>query len=229
MERMNAVITRVVRETNDTVTLYFVVPDHDFTYTAGQYITVFFDGTSTPQGKAYSLSSAPYEKELSITVKKVGEYSGRIHALQPGDAMQISEAYGFFNPLTSDPLVCLSAGCGLAPVWSVVKQELQQDKGRRATIHFSNKTDASIVMKRELDECEKKHRNIHVQHHITRQESVPNTMKKGRINLDECVNGASKSAVYLLCGSVDFVRDMWQGLTARGVDSAMISTETFFE
>lgn len=229
MERMHAKITNVVRETNDTVTLYFIVPGREFVYTAGQYITVFFDGTSTPEGKAYSLSSAPYEKELSITVKKVGEYSGLLHALKPGDTMHISEAYGFFNPLTDQPLVCLSAGCGLAPVWSVVKQELQHNTERSATIHFSNKTDQSIVMKQQLDVCEKNHENIHVRHHITQQAAVPKTMEKGRINLDECVNHAPKTAAYLLCGSVDFVRDMWQGLTARGVDSAVISTETFFE
>lgn len=229
MQRKNAIITRIVQETVDTKTIYFVVPGYDFRYTAGQYITVFFDNTTTPEGKSYSLSSAPYEEELSITVKKVGEYSGLLHALELGDTMQVSDAYGFFNPLTRNPLVCLSAGCGLAPIWSVIKQELKCDAQRSTTIHFSNKTDKTIVMKRQLDKCEREYRNVIVHHYVTRQRMVPSTMHAGRINLDECVYQAPKAAVYLLCGSVDFVRDMWKGLTARGVDSAMISTETFFE
>jgi ferredoxin-NADP reductase len=35
--------------------------------------------------------------------------------------------------------------------------------------------------------------------------------------------------MYLLCGSVDFVRDMWRGLVDRGVATSAINTETFFE
>ena len=85
MEKLTATVRRVRRETDDTVTIYFEVPGYDFCYTAGQYITVFFDDSSTPEGKAYSLSSAPHEKWLSITVKKVGEYSGRLHDLRAGD------------------------------------------------------------------------------------------------------------------------------------------------
>lgn len=229
MQQKKAVITRIVRETSDTITLYFIVPECDFQYTAGQYITVFFDNTATPEGKAYSLSSAPYEKELSITVKKVGEYSGLLHALSVGDSMDISDAYGFFNPLTSDPLICFSAGCGLAPIWSVVKQELQRDTSRSAIIYLSNKTEKAIVMRSQLDACEKNHENTRVCHYVTRQQIVPETMRRGRIDLDECLCQAPKNAVYLLCGSIDFVRDMWRGLTVRGVDSATISTETFFE
>ena len=65
-------------------------------------------------------------------------------------------------------------------------------------------------------------------HHITAEPTVPPTMHKGRIALDDCV-AAAENAFYLVCGSVDFVRDMWQGLTARGVAPHNITTETFFE
>jgi hypothetical protein len=129
MERYTATVTRVRRETPDTVTLYFT-SDREFSYTAGQYITVFFPDSSTPEGKAYSLSSAPHETWLSITVKRVGEYSTRLHALRAGDTFTISAAYGFFNPKTDQPLVGISAGCGLAPIWSIVKDELERDSKR---------------------------------------------------------------------------------------------------
>ena len=36
-------------------------------------------------------------------------------------------------------------------------------------------------------------------------------------------------AHFLVCGSLPFVRDVWQKLTAAGVDESHISTETFFE
>jgi ferredoxin-NADP reductase len=33
----------------------------------------------------------------------------------------------------------------------------------------------------------------------------------------------------MVCGAQGFVRDVWQGLTARGVAPENITTETFFE
>ena len=54
-------------------------------------------------------------------------------------------------------------------------------------------------------------------------------MKKGRIDLDQCVSTVPNEVAYLVCGSADFVRDMWRGLVERGVDGGSISTETFFE
>lgn len=210
------------------MTIYFTV-DGDFSYGAGQYITVFFPDSSTPEGKAYSLSSAPHEKWRSITVKKVGEYSGRLHALRAGQTFQISPAYGFFNPETKKPLVCISAGCGLAPIWSILKDECAKAPARKAHLFYSNKWADEIPFHAELDAHESAHVGVKVYHHITRDEQVPVTMHRGRINLDECLKAVEDEAMYLVCGSVDFVRDMWRGLVDRGIDHNAISTETFFE
>ena len=229
MERLTAKVMRVRRETSDTVTIYFVVEERNFCYSAGQYITVFFADSSTPEGKAYSLSSAPHEKWLSITVKKVGEYSGKLHNLRVGDRFKISEAYGTFNPQTDKSLVCVSAGCGMAPVWSILKDELEKDHSRVAHLFLSNKTLDDIPFTDKLSAREAAHDGVSLHHYITRQKNVPASMHKGRINLDACLEAAENGAAYLVCGSASFVRDMWRGLVDRGVDGGSISTETFFE
>lgn len=228
MEQYVATVKRIRRESDDIVTIYFTT-DREFTYIAGQYITVFFPDSSTPAGKAYSLSSAPQEMWLSITVKKVGEYSGRLQALAAGDTFRISPAYGFFNPETTKPLVCITAGCGLAPIWSVVKHEFETDASRVAHIFYSNRHADSIPFHAELDELDTRHKSLRVTHHITQEPPRSPSMRAGRIDLDACVKAVEDDAIYLLCGSVDFVRDIWRGLTERGVSQQAISTETFFE
>jgi ferredoxin-NADP reductase len=230
MERYTAMVTRIKKESFDTATIYFCVEKKvHFTYTAGQYVTIFFDDSSTPEGKAYSLSSAPHEHELSITVKNVGEYSGRLHALKVGDTLEISAAYGFFNPETKHPLVCIGAGCGLAPIWSIVKHELRQDSTRVAHVFFSNREVKGIPFHDELSEYEAHHTSLAVHHHITQEKRIPDHMHNGRIDLDTCVRTVEGDVSYLLCGSVEFVRDMWRGLVDRGVPGRCISTETFFQ
>ena len=64
---------------------------------------------------------------------------------------------------------------------------------------------------------------------IRRQVELPNGMRRGRIDLDACVEIGGTQAAYAICGSVDFVRSMWRGLVDRGLDGGSISTETFFE
>lgn len=230
MARHEARIVRRRSEGKGVVTLFFTLMDgRTLAYEAGQYITVYFEGASTPEGKAYSLSSAPHEPQMSITVKNIGEFSGRLHALRVGDAFTISDAYGFFNPQTTRQLVCIGAGVGIAPLWSVLKHEYKNDAARVSHLFYSNKTIGDIAFHDELAVADRRHAGFAVTHHITRQADVPEGVRVGRINLEECLRVAADDAAYLLCGSVEFVRDMWRQLVEGGVAAERISTETFFE
>ena len=224
MEQLTAQVNRVTRGQAGVSTIYFLlVGGWKLEYVAGQYITVFIKGSTTPAGKAYSLSSAPHEKWMSITVKDIGEFSGYLCGLRAGDTFTISRAYGFFNPSTTRPLVALAAGVGISPIISVLKDEFERDAARQARVYYSNKTPGAIAHKSDLQNVPCK-----VTHHITADQQAPVGMRKGRIVLDECIK-AGEDAFYMICGSVQFVRDMWQGLIKRGVLPENITTETFFE
>ena len=53
--------------------------------------------------------------------------------------------------------------------------------------------------------------------------------RNGRFEVANIVSEVPSEAHFLVCGSLPFVRDVWQKLTAAGVDESNISTETFFE
>ncbi|MEO5949718.1 MAG: FAD-binding oxidoreductase [Candidatus Saccharimonas sp.] len=230
MKRYVATVKKIEYVGDDMVEIYFSLPKKsDVSYDAGQYITIFFDDSSTPAGKPYSLSSAPHEALLSITVKRVGEFSGRLYHMEPGDTFEMSEAYGHFNPHATRPIIALSAGVGIAPVWSVIKNELRRDKSRIAQLYYSNKSHEAIAHRVSIDTHADSHGGFKVHHHITRRVDVPKHMMGNRINLDACISAVEGEANYLICGSVDFVRDMWRGLLERGIPQELISTEIFFE
>jgi ferredoxin-NADP reductase len=229
MKRLTATVAGTEYVGEDIVIVYFtVLTEGTFTYGAGQYITVYFEDSSTPAGKAYSLSSAPHETTCSITVKKVGEFSGKLYALKTGDTFEISEAYGHFNPNADMPIVALGAGVGIAPIWSVLKHELKVNSGRTATLFYSNPTYESIAHYATIEAHASNHLRFVVKHHITRCQ-VPIGMHAGRIDIDECIGAVEDKVQYLVCGSVAFVRTMWRGLVERGVAVEYIHTETFFE
>ncbi|NCU30949.1 hypothetical protein EOM57_04055 [Candidatus Saccharibacteria bacterium] len=215
-DSLTVTIDHVRRESPEVVTLYFTRP---FDFTAGQYISVYFDDVDIPEGKAYSLSSRPTDKLASITVKNVGgPFSSRLCSKKAGDTLAISHAYGHFNPHTKSPLVGIAAGVGLSPVWSI----LATNDHQKHTLHYSNKTDNHISFHDELAELETK-----VSHYISRQADT--LYHYGRMEIEHIVKEAEDDAHYLICGSVDFVRDIFRQLEENGISRKKISTEIFFE
>ena len=129
---------------------------------------------------------------------------------------------GDFNPRTTRPLVGIAAGCGLGPIWSVLT-----DAGatQQRMLYFTHRSPEFTVFDEELAQSD-----IDVRHFST-QQNVDGLLgwTTGRFDVANIVAEAPSDAHFLVCGAVDFVRDVWQKLTANGVDGRSISTETFFE
>ena len=211
-------IVRVRQENPEVTTLYVARP---FDFMAGQYITVFIEGSQVREGKAYSISSRPHEDLMSITVKDVGgEFSSYLCSRHIGDTLHISQAYGDFNPQTERPLVGIAAGCGLSPIWSILA-----DAQQPTFLYLSQKSPEYMVFSEELAVS-----SIQVNKFSTRQQvEEKNGWRNGRFEVAKIVTETPNDAHFLVCGSLPFVRDVWQKLTAAGVDESHISTETFFE
>lgn len=211
-------IVRLRQENSEVRTLYFTRP---FDFIAGQYITVFIDGSAVREGKAYSISSRPNEELMSITVKNVGgEYSSYLCSRRVGDILRISRAYGDFNPQTDKPLVGIAAGCALSPIWSVLA-----DAAQPKFLYFSHKSPDFPVFADELAASD-----IMVKHFSTRaQVAEKDGWYNGRFDVAKIVSEVPENAHFLVCGSLPFVRDVWQKLGENGIGDERISTETFFE
>jgi len=211
-------IVRVRQENPEVTTLYFARP---FDFMSGQYITVFIEGSQVHEGKAYSISSHPDEELMSITVKNVGgEFSSYLCSRRVGDTLQISPAYGDFNPQTDRPLVGITAGCGLSPIWSIMA-----DAQQPTFLYFSQKSPEYMVFKDELAVSQIQVTKFSTRQHIEETDGWHN----GRFEVAKIVTETPDDAHFLVCGSLPFVRDVWQKLIAAGVDESHISTETFFE
>lgn len=226
-QKIKAKVIDKIVNTPDVVTIYFTVGKKLLEYKSGQYITVYFEDTNIAQGKAYSLSSCPNDDVLSITVKKIGLFSGKIHSLKIGDTFLISNAYGFFNIGEDEkPIVALASGVGIAPIWGIIRDACTKDKKRSVTLLYSNKTEKDIVFKSEIKKLEQKNKNFSVHFFVTREKS---SVACRRIDLSKDLTSEMLDSVFYICGSIDFSRSIWKQLHELGVCEDNISTETFFE
>ncbi len=130
MQLRKACITSIVEETADTKT-FVMRPGRTYAgHEAGQFITVEVEVEGVRLRRAYSISSAPGGEEIAITVKRVAE--GRVsnwlhdHA-HPGMLLDIGAVSGEFRlptprPAGSRKLLFLSAGSGITPVMSMLRE-----------------------------------------------------------------------------------------------------------
>ena len=122
-------------ETDDITTIYF---SKDFAFKSGQFITVYFPDTKVAEGKTYSISSAPHEEHISVTVKDIGLFSHKLSTLRTGDSFTASSPYGFFYSEEEETtLVLLAAGIGVAPYHGIIIDSLKKNPNREIHLYYS--------------------------------------------------------------------------------------------
>jgi ferredoxin-NADP reductase len=221
-------------ETEDVITLALTLRDGTVpTYTPGQFITVYFPELNTPEGKAYSISSYPFEKHIAITVKAIGEFSNRLCSLHSGDIILASLPCGFFCTEYEDTsLVLLAGGIGITPFRSIVHSTLEHNPDRIISLFYSARTERGAVFKNEMDNITHKYKNFLGHYFFTRDIKHSADVYGRRIRARDILNLAAPqntdNTEFLICGSIPFVRDEWLGLKKAGVSEDNMYTEAFF-
>ena len=157
-------VAKVVRETDDAVSLCFDVPPEladDFAYKAGQFITIRVPAGDTGYARSYSLSSAPgVDDLLTITIKRAlgGRASGwLVDNARPGMTFRVLPPSGLFT--VSDnarDLLLIAAGSGITPVFSILKAALLSGSGR-VTVLTSHRSPDDALFMSELAELQAAH------------------------------------------------------------------------
>ena len=237
IKELDVMVADVVSETHDTVTLVFFTGNDRLDYKAGHFLTIdphqfealerftaFLEdlkGKKEP-ARAYSLSSAPHEQYLSITVKEETYVSGVTKyppLLSPllvwrtprGTRMQV---VGFGGPYTlpadigsrTDHLVHVCAGSGIVPNMSIIKHALATMTRLRHTLIYGNKTWRDVIFRRRFEELAAAHPGrLEIVHALSREPDgavFGQRVRRGRVDEDlirESVRDPSAVEVFA-CG-----------------------------
>jgi 3-ketosteroid 9alpha-monooxygenase subunit B len=237
IKELEVMVAETITETPDTTTLLLFTGNDHLEYKAGHFCTIDphqfeslarwtqyledLKGKKEP-ARAYSLTSAPHEKHVAITVKEETYVSGStkyppllspmlVRRLGRGTRLTIT---GFTGPYVlpddieskTDHLVHVVAGSGSVPNFAILKHALHTGLKLRHTFINSNKTQADVCFRRELDALERAHpEKVKVVNLLTREAdaSVFNARtRKGRISaplLKELIPDPTACMVYA-CG-----------------------------
>ncbi|HWM89542.1 MAG TPA: oxidoreductase [Thermoanaerobaculia bacterium] len=188
IKELEVMVAEVVKETDDTATLVLFTGNDRLEYQPGHFLTIkpqqfpsldrfckYFEdlkGKKEP-ARAYSLASAPHERQLAITIKEETYVSGvtkyppllsplLVFRTPPGTRMVVT---GFGGPYTlpldiesrTDHLVHVCAGSGIVPNFSILRHCLGTRMNLRHTLVYGNKTWDDVIFRRQLDEMAATH------------------------------------------------------------------------
>lgn len=241
-------VIRRVGESDGVVSFYLEPVDGKgiCPYSAGQYICLRLKipGQEWPVVRNYTVSVPPGEGHLRITVKKEeaaspggppGLASHFLHTVvHEGDEVELGPPSGIvaLPPAVQQPLVLISAGIGITPMISMLREAIKADAG--VTIHFihTSRHEDAHPLREEVSAVAAAHPAVRV-HYVYTRRAAPGAVH-GRLTaqmVKQFVDGAPSppgaDTLYYICGPSGFLSDMERGLVAEGVDPATIHLHTF--
>jgi ring-1,2-phenylacetyl-CoA epoxidase subunit PaaE len=230
------------KETADCVSVAFDIPENlkqEFSYKAGQYLTLKFNIKGEEVRRSYSLSSSPdADNEFRIAVKKVdnGKVSTHMNdVLKAGEMVESMPPQGNFvikDSATAKHYIGFAAGSGITPVISILKSILALNNGSKFTLFYGNKTAADTIFKAELDALNAKHDNLQVVY-IYSRENQAEALLNGRLNAEKCNHltahycNDNLAKEYYLCGPEDMIMGVSEALKSSGASKDDIHFELF--
>lgn len=237
-------IKEIHRETSDTITVEFDVPEHlqsSLRYEAGQYLTLRTRVNGEEIQRPYSLCSAPHEDQWKVAIKetKDGEFSQYAYThFQEGQSIDIMGPEGHFtlqtNPDHRKRYVFFAAGSGITPVISLIKEVLVKEPDSHVQLFYGNKKFSTIIFYRELQELQSKHTDqFEIQYFFT-EEPMKDAMYCGRLDVSKCTLLAEKMLLdipgtdeFFLCGPEQMIFDLKEMFVKEGVSEKKIHFELF--
>ena len=236
-------IADIRKETEDTVSIAFEIPDslkEDYSFLAGQYLTLRSTINSEDVRRSYSLCSAPFEGEWRVAVKQVenGVFSTFANnTLKKGDTLEVMTPTGNFclhtDPSETRSYALFAAGSGITPILSIAKTALKEEPNSDVTLFYGNKNFNSIIFREELEALKNTYMDRLRVIHVLSRESLGNTIQKGRINKEKAndlfrafLKEIPVDAVYI-CGPEEMILGVKDSMIANGINEKKVHFELF--
>lgn len=191
---------------------------------AGQFLFVRFKGDRMlDEAHPFTISSAPHEGELRVTIKAVGDFTRHLFAnLKPGMNAVVEGAYGLFNYKNGgDKQIWVAGGIGITPFLSFLR-DLKTELAFDVHFYYTVRHPEEAVFSDEIEAIAKKHPRLkaHIRH----------SAAHGSLTVDEIVKnaggGIASHHIYM-CGPLPMVQAFEKKFLEAGANAGNIHYEEF--
>ncbi len=236
--RYRARLARVETLTDTTKHFEFeVLGPKPFSFTAGQFISLYLACNGAEDNRAYSIASAPVRNRFDLCLNRVpgGHFSNYLCDLAPGAAIEFEGPFGFFvlHQPPRDSLF-VATGTGIAPIRGMLRHLFAQGlpasqagTDRNVWLLFGVRYPETILYRREFEALAARHPNFHFWPTLSRPPAEwPGLRGHLQEHLDTLLAQHPGLHAYI-CGLKAMVDDVRQRLKARGFDRKQIRYEKY--
>jgi predicted ferric reductase len=219
VNRLDEFVTEVVMEPRD----------RPLTYSPGQFLFVNFREPFSEQFPPFlrnqfhpfSITSAPNEPRLRITVKAVGDYTRALRTLEPGSPAVVEGPYGSFSSrdLPSKRQIWIAGGIGVTPFLSMARS-LDGD-GPAVDFYYCVEHEPEAHFLDEIRAIAREREDFRVAVVPRDREGVLTGERLAAENADLA------SADVLICGPPTMIESLRSQLKARGLPVLQFHAEEF--
>jgi predicted ferric reductase len=192
---------------------------------AGQFLFVRFPGDrALNESHPFTISSAPQEEVLRLTIKASGDFTRDLFArLKPGMDAVVEGAYGLFNYKTGGPRqIWIAGGIGLTPFLSFVRDMDGGTLNQEIDFYYTVRHPEEALFVNEIQAAAQ--RNPRLKAHVRF------SAKDGSLTIEDIVKNAGGNVnehhIYM-CGPLPMVQAFEKKFRALGVPGANIHFEEF--
>lgn len=238
------VVKRKVKESKEITSFYLYPADGGKVahFLPGQYISVrlFLPELQVFQPRQYSISCACNDNYYRISVKiesgndlkPEGLVSNRLHRnVNEGDMLEVAPPAGdfTFDVHRPNPVVYISGGVGVTPLFSMLETLVQSGSDREITwIHGARHPEVH-AFKHAVAELSDHHGgiDIHTFYDEIEHEIEEDNLYEGFVDLQKLDNAIVPGADYYVCGPGPFIQKHYEYLRSKGVEKGCIHFEEF--
>ncbi|AFL86165.1 flavodoxin reductase family protein [Belliella baltica DSM 15883] len=236
-------VREVVKETPDTVSIFFEQPEPYLEYKPGQFITVILEINGKEERRSYSLCTSPFvDPYPGITVKRVdgGIVSNYLNDhIRPGKTIDIMKPMGkfttTFHSKNKTHYIMVAGGSGITPIMGISKSILVNEPDSKVTLLFCSRNEDQIIFKKEFEQLKEKYpEKLEIIHNLSQPGPTWSGMK-GRldsIKLKEVLSWSehkgAESLKYFVCGPEGLMTTTLNTFKELDIPTDLIYEESFY-
>jgi ferredoxin-NADP reductase len=234
---MNLLLANIQRETQDTVTLRFLLPkERRLRAKPGQFLTFHWIVDGRRVLRSYTVSSSPNKKDyVEITPKRAENGCVSVflnERAKPGLSVEASGPYGHFcfDENFHKNIVLIAAGSGITPMIAILRYIDDLKLSTPVSLLYCVRTAADIIFERELGRLERALPNFSYKVCLSRPHPEW-TGASGHLTA-ELVSEHTvdvRSSTFFLCGPKGFMKNARDILGTTGASEGQILQESFGE
>ena len=233
-------IAAVDQLTPNAVALTFDIPEdlkEDYSFKAGQYITLKRTLDGKELRRAYSISSPPSSGKLTVGIKKMEGGTFSVYAnehLRAGDTIDVMLPEGrfIFDETSPQKIAAFAAGSGITPIMSIAQTVLESHPDNTFVLVFGNQSVEETMYFKQIQALKEQYgERLFVQYIYSRAheaDALFGRIERSTVNfvLKNKFKGTEFDAFYL-CGPEEMIEQVTDTLKDNGVSKEKIHFELF--